>query len=785
MKRFCIALVLLFSVISMYAQENIPEYEQVFKEGIEAFDSRNYKLALTKFKTVVNMPETSPALRQQAKKFLDTCTDKVRKPVSSVASQTETARPKPQVKHFLKVSPSNHSLPAVGGTEEIIIESNTGWAIAQKPEWCKVMETTDDYLKIWCEENTSLEAREGEIVITSQNKSLTENVHLFQDKGVNKSGLVYFRTTPGNALIEIHDSGIYGISSRAHNIRAGSHGVRVLKEGYETLDTTVVVPVPEDGKTTVIDVALKPEFGILLPEVVMDEIMPDAKDFVFRVNRKVIDISNPAEGFSFDDDNGVIYNNLYKGGKIPLLPGLHEISVTADGYEDFNTYVTVDKGCTHTVRCEMKCRSGYLTVVDDGNAEGADVIVEELGVTAKVGERFRLPAGEYLVEVRKEGYMLDEGILAVEITEDKDVLHKAAMTRMVKCVVSTDVTGETVFVDGEKVLYQQPQHEIYLAEGRSYILEVKKNGYWPYRDSLAVTAADTLLDYQNIRLAEVKPLHIDYDEPNVKISLYARGDSLKRDYAGVVPSATTDTTLYVPYGKYDLKLTRRFELVKGRKTAYKGRVNFNEDKQDFKIQTWSRANFIVLGGDYALASGNKNSTESLPVTGSLFFGQFKLWNGLSTSILKATAFDLAGKTLPFESADAVQPEWTLGASCLFLNYDFRLGGGFCQYGDANLLFSYTWYPPMTFALPLTHFGGHEAFAGVEVSSRIKVFNVNFKIGAQYLNGKCNCYNVPNDRYTDTNKCFTDAPFNHFGFMASVGFSFGGRDAKGRNILRLW
>lgn len=784
-KRLFLILLMAFSVSAIYAQEIVPEYEKEFKEGIEAFDSRNFRLALTKFKKVVNLPETSPTIRQRAKEFLDTCNDNLKKTASSTSKSAVVKTSQTQVKYHLEVSPANHSLPAAGASKEIIVNSNADWSITQKPDWCKVIETSDNYLKVWCDENTSLEAREGEIVIAVLSKGLSKNVHLFQEKGMNRSGLVYFRTVPGNALIEIHDSGIYGISSRAHKLMAGSHEVRVLKDGYETLDTTVVVPVSEDGRTTVIDIALKPEFGILVPEIVTDDIMPEPENVVFRVNRKAIDISNPAEGFSFDDDNGVIYNTLYKGGKIPLLPGLYEITATADGYEDFSAYVEVIKGGNHAFSCEMKCVSGWLTVVDDGNAEGAEVVVEELGISAKVGERFRLPVGDYLVEVRKDGYMLDAGILEVNIADGHESLYKASMTRMVDCVISTDVHGETVYVDGEKVPYQQPHHKISLAEGQAYILEVKKNGYWPYRDSVFVRQSDTLIDLQNINMKPVMPLHIDYDEPNVKISLYAKGDSLKRDYAGVAPSNSTDTTLYVPFGKYELKMTRRFELIKGRKTAYKGRINFKEEDQKVRIQTWSRANFIVLGGDYILASGAKGKADALPMTGSAFFGQFKMWNGLSTSILKATAFDLTGRTLPFEKADAVQPEWTFGASGLFLNYDFRLGGGFCNYGDANLLLSYTWYPPFTFALPLTHFSGHEAFAGVEVSSRIKIFNVNFKAGVQYLNGRCNCYNAPGNSYTDTKDCFTEAPFNHVAFVASVGFSLGGRDAKGRNVLRLW
>ena len=79
---------------------------------------------------------------------------------------------------------------------------------------------------------------------------------------------------------------------------------------------------------------------------------------------------------------------------------------------------------TIDLACDMKYISGWLTVHDDKNAEGAKVVVDELGLSCEVGEKLRLPIGEYMVEVRKDGYMLDDGILDIKIEEDKEVLFK-------------------------------------------------------------------------------------------------------------------------------------------------------------------------------------------------------------------------------------------------------------------------------------------------------------------------------------------------------------------------
>lgn len=802
MKRLFTALALMVVTCILSAQDITAEYEKIFKEGIEAFDNRQYKTALSKFKKVVNMPETSPGLRNQANEFIKTCNKRLASsapatqaaPVVSSAPAVPVREPeveqvaapvKEEIKHRLEVSPANHSLPAAGGTKEVTIDASIGWEIMFKPEWCKVIETTDNYLKVWCDENTSLEAREGELVLSTVDNSVVSYVHLFQEKGTNRSGMVYFRTVPGNVMVEIHDSGIYGLSSRAHKLSAGSHEVRFVKDGYEPLDSVVVVPVMEDGRTVVIDVALKPQFGLLVPEIIIEDNGKPMPEVAFRINRKLIDISSPADGFSFDDDGGVIYNTLYKGGRIPLHPGVYEVSVEAPGYENFNTHVTISRDSTVNLPCDMKFISGYVTVLDDRNAEGAKVVVDELNFVADIGEKLRLPVGEYVAEVRKDGYMLDDGIIEIVVEEGKEAFYKAAMTRMVDCLVSTEVTGETVYVNGEPVPYQQPHHVIPLAEGESYAIEVRKDDYWTYRCSVDVTPEDTLIDLRNIKLRQVYPLTISYDEPEIKVTLSSVRDTVINGELSVSPVSGSDTTLFLPYGKYDVKLTRRYELIKGRRTAYEGHVNFTEKRNKVKIQTWSRKSLAVLSGDYYLTSGKALEKGQIPLRATASFAQFRLCSGLSTSILRMSAYGTSAVDLPFLEDEVKDPRWIYGASCIFTNYEFRMGGGFCHYGDANVLVAYSWCPPLTLVLPYHHFSGHEVFAGVELTSRIKVFNMNFRFGAQYINGKINCYNVPAYKYEEVKNCFTYHHIDNLSFVASVGFTLGGKDSKGRNVLRLW
>ena len=91
----------------------------------------------------------------------------------------------------------------------------------------------------------------------------------------------------------------------------------------------------------------------------------------------------------------------------------------------------------------------------------------------------------------------------------------------------------------------------------------------------------------------------------------------------------------------------------------------------------------------------------------------------------------------------------------------------------------------TVMLPMSHFSGHEVFGGLEISSRIKVLNVNLRAGLHYLGGDRNYYQEDNKTITATEDKFTSAPFNQTMFVVTAGFSLGSKKANGRNIARLF
>ena len=230
------------------------------------------------------------------------------------------------------------------------------------------------------------------------------------------------------------------------------------------------------------------------------------------------------------------------------------------------------------------------------------------------------------------------------------------------------------------------------------------------------------------------------------------------------------------------------------KVAYKGNIDFTKEKNRFTVNPRPRSNFITIGADYNLfrqpfagVSSVSNPDVTVPFVGSAWFGQFRFpAPGLSTNIIKTSVMDCMNVALP----EGVNPEnarnYMFAFTPLFVNYDFRIGGSFLQYGDVNLLLSYSWYPELTRFLPMSHFSGHEAFGGLEVASRFKMLNLNVRAGLQYFNGDRHYFEPDGKKISKVADQFIPADhFEQMMFVVTAGISLGSRKANGRNVIRLF
>ena len=809
-----------------FSQDEVKSPREILLEKADSYKrSRNYQAALN---TYTQICEKYPGMEGFLSKDIEECKKKLveidriaeKKRKAEQQKVVETAAGGTAVESTVHVKVEEPKLELSeqafyvfpeGTSKDVTVECNGEWQVDYFPPWCDIIRQTSDYLSFKFSENLSGKKRSDAIRISSGD--LHKSISVTQDpmpELKQEKCKVFFRTTPKNVEVTILDSHVYrDFASHSYDLDPGEHNVVFNKLGYEQLDTLLVIPEAQDNNMMILDIAMKPTFGVLSPEITLGDahLLEGAHPkIVFTIDGNYIDLDNDMHARSFDSSEGVVSGALYKGGQIPLEEGGHIISAVAAGYKPMEEFVILKRGENISLVKELELITGELIFHDNKNAENADVYVVELGLdVGKVGDVIRLPAGVHTIRIHKDGYRCDSGDMTVEIKRNTLTEMKASMTRLVTCKVSTVNKMEEVRLDGDVIEFQAPVHVFPLEVGHEYDLEVSKEGHWPFKTRIKVAPSDTLIDLQRIWLEPLKPLTIRTNEPEAYIHLYkkdsiavkkkrklGKGESPKGpDYAQMqAPMGEDAVTLYVPKAKYQVEVRRK----KGaNKLAYRGNLNFSKTKDHFSINPRPKSNFLTIGGDYGLfrkpVEGVVNSADAnayTPVIGSLWFGQFRfIAPGLSTNVLKASLIDCTNAAVP-EGLDPQNAKNNmLAASAMFINYDFRLGGTVLQYADINLLLSYSWYPDFTTLVPMSHVSGHEAFGGLELASRLKVINLNVRAGLQYFNGSRNYFQDDGKKMTEIQDKFVRSPFEQMMFVVTAGFSLGSKKANGRNVARIF
>lgn len=802
MKKLFMILAMLMAVSGTYAQtiEQQQKQEQanksiaMFKQAQEAYEANDNATARKLFKQIAGMPSAPLELRDRASSMLDI----IEVPV---VAKTVSA---PNVFCSAKMN----DISSEGDFREMTIMSELPWEVTSLPSWCAIEEISRTYIKIWCAENPTRAYRSGTIVFSASGAD--KIVTIEQKPGVEKKGRVFFKTNPHNTHLSASD-GSSNFSSSPLVFGVGEYAVTVSKDGYQSKDTVIVVTEVSDT-TRVVEMELEPIFGKLEP-IAIGEDGNLIQDVNVRIGIHNIEMADIANSHSFDDRTEVGYYNLYKEGVIPLSPGEYDVQFSADGYGTEERHVVLEKGKVCRVEVPMKFIMSRLVVKNEKNAEGAEVYLPELDIKGKIGEVLEVPVGIHQVEILKDGYLLDVGVLTADVRKGELTELEASMLRIVDLYVSTTVGGERVKIDGDIMGYQKPFHKFSLIEGETYDIEVIKQGYWHYHKKLSVSQKDELFDLRGLDLTPVDTLKLDSDKPNLRIKLTRKGDDSGENFAEglTTPERGSKTELLIPYGKYKVVLEDVAEIRRPRKTVYRGALNFNEKTRGKYLNTWMKTGletmrFLTVEGalmpSYTSAAGN---TVTLPVKATV--GEFAMFRGLSTSLLgKGGMVYTYGMDMP---ADMPADHFTTlmpALSLPFTNWDFRIGGGLLQHLDLSAFVSYAYCFDLDGLLQgvsdafikkeeakysgdisFDYFTGHDVFAGVEMGTRIKVFNLYLRAGLQYLKGqRYYCYDILGPDGLPTMQ-WKDArlPVNQTMFVVTLGFNIGSGRTKGQNILRVF
>ncbi len=184
------------------------------------------------------------------------------------------------------------------------------------------------------------------------------------------------------------------------------------------------------------------------------------------------------------------------GPRYLVLKGEHAISVSAPGYYEVDTTITVGDAQAQTFQIQLLPLPGFLNL--SSNTEAATVFIdgEEIGLTPL--SNIELAAGEHEVLVSKQRYEPIQQLIEIEGRQQQQSLNVDLLPAWANINFSSSPVGATVTVDGEEIGLTPLSAEI--LEGEHEVL-VKLPAHKAWTENLTVVArAD-----QNLPIIELEP----------------------------------------------------------------------------------------------------------------------------------------------------------------------------------------------------------------------------------------------------------------------------------------
>lgn len=776
MKKFILFLLtLLLMAAPAFAQKS---FDMRYNEAVEYYTQKQYDQAIK--------------LLEAAKKSPGVTKDQIAK-ADRLLGQCRSAK---QKLGDLNLSKENLIVSWMGQRDSIYVTAGKEWSVTSAPEWCRT-QIESDVLFIESSPNMSDEPRKG-IIEVSMGKQRSAYVMVTQEERHDAVRLVQIRSIPERALVYIDQNS--GVLSDRFSLREGKHTVRLEKSGYERKDTVLVISHNTPDEQLVFNIALEPTFAMISVNIDPEEGYTFDGVPTLDVGGNQVNL-RPSTVNNFNLDKEIRHYEVYEGNVIPLYPGNYIVRAEAPGFKPETQSISIVRGQTQTLNFTLRAISGKLAVQDAENAKGASVMIDGRMVGEIPFYGMDLKTGEHAMRIEKEGFRSEKMEYHFMIEEGKETLVNVSMKPFATYRVTTDPAYCRVIVDGEYAGTTPMKLE--LVEG-VHAVRVEKDGWYPVEREIE-TNSNSLENDLNVTLAKTFPLLIASDVDSLRIQVSKGMGDKKVIYAEDVK---TPGTVALPLSKspYHLKLTHG-----NYDTAYDGWFWFTKgNRERLKVLSYSTMGFQLVGGNLYLVKpapyfGETKLHKGYQRMFDASLGKLKLFTGMTTSVLKGTAFweTNANESIVYPQTSTMGGDLVPGGdyyknikfipalSCLFLNEEFRIGGGLHNNADIAFLATYTWYPPLYKIVPFTHMSGHDIFLGGEISSRIPVFNMNIKAGIQTFYGQANiCYpdgvikssGNPDKRYHyEPYK----VPFNNTEFVVTLGFTLGGKDSKGNNILRVF
>lgn len=684
------------------------------------------------------------------------------------------------------------------------------WEVVSCPEWC-TLDRGGNNLVIKALRNPDPTLRNSEIIIkmTSGGKTVTRGLPVLQIARPLQERSVRILTNPEGAQITVGSDPTPRISPVTLTLSEGETPIHILRNDYFPMDTFVSVSATDDPKMTKeYKFDLVPRFALAKLTLKAGSGNLDDKNPKLFIGGRAINLDGyyGRGGLKTFNSAGTMINHfeLYQDSErnivIPLEPATYQVIATANDFEDYSYSFTVREGEMIPLDIVMTPKSGTIRFFSGKNAEGT-VIKDGSTPIGTIVDKLELPftADDHKISFEKPDYMSEIPTYAVHVNPGETIDFEINMVPLSYLTINTDPVGVEVVINDVAEGIRTPVYSKPVTLGENTILLRQKN-YYPVKlvnTSRILGERDTI----SVSLKPTHPLKVLSDSfqapgnPNAGFNIYISSLDGGEDFVINEYDHFTDAVLDLPYGRYKYEY-RRYSLgpdpgfnqgirLRGEKRrrdlAYKGTFRFSEKKDVLNRMSYSaNGSFALLTGNLLLMDHQVTANE-LPFkeVGNLELLKMYVWPGFSTAFAKGVFFNAVD--------EGTTPKNLFSASCVFLNGEQRIGGGLHQFLDVDLLASYYWLPALHTIekidmrwMTFNYVNMRDLFFGLEFHSRFPVLNANFKIGYRSLKGGVNLYNK-----NGKNSGYDVSPFEFGGIMASIGFTLGGKESKGANILRVF
>ena len=782
MKRILSILALLFATLTLLAYN--PDFALKYKQAKALYDQGQYEKALTAIRSALNqLPDLSAEQISDGNQLISLCNQAI-----SNRDRLDLSA------ELLKVGYESRrdSIGIVAG------KMNQVTATSGAPGWCKVEKIAGGLLYLNIDFNPDKAPRETDVVV-KMGKTRKRTLHVTQEARPETTKWVTIKTIPDRAHVTVDGADPY-TGNWQGTLASGDHHVRIEKNGYAVKDTVIhILDNLRSDEAVNLLVRLQPQFA-----KVKIDVKPE-KGFSFQpsslsvtMNGVLVDLT-PREIYSYDDDRDIQRYAYYMDGTIPVSPGWVDIQISAPGFVSQKTQLEMKPDTVVPLPITLTAITGYLSAIDNGQAREATVYLdgEMIGTVNDLTAR-RTMVGEHTLVLEREGFLPGEQSYTVVVKENEDAVVKVSMDRYTTLRIDSQPQDARVVVDDEYIGTTPTKAYVLREQEPDHVfrVQVSKEGYMTVAREYTPDFAHPEPIRETINLLNTQKLTLSADEPNMLVTIKnrRRGDSTFVN-AALLPA---DVSLPLRQKPYYVELHRIGESH----VAYRGHLPFkDETKTEHRMRAWSKNYFQLLSGNYFLTgiqpleAGNVNPKTYLNM-GNASLAKFKIVDGLSTAVARGGLFMGKDRSVPLEiRAGNPEKEHTVGndqflpaISALFINGEFRVGATFFDYLDVSAMAAYAWYPDVWKKIVgFSYMSGHDIFFGLEASTRLPVFNINFKAGMQMYKGfKANFFLKDMGNSGDLETHFYSEPVTLPNmFVISVGFSLGGMNSKGQNILRVW